>query len=139
MNKTPSFVYLLVKRGLIAKHPAPETLGRGPEYLVDSEEIVEYYKNKIPRDYKTFLQGVVIVDGEDYVTLREASRRLNQAEHRVWYIANTYEVRSTERTKPGGGKTWHKFYCLAELKELNETVNKIVELRKFLARARKKQ
>jgi hypothetical protein len=139
MNKTTSLIYLLVKRGLITKHPAPKTLGRGPEYLVDSEEIVEYYKNKTPRDYKTFLQGVVVVDGEDYVTLREASRRLNQTESRVWYIATKYEVRSTERTKPGGGKIWHKFFCLNELKELNEAVNKIVELREFLASTRKKQ
>jgi hypothetical protein len=137
MNKSTSLIYLLVKRGFITKHPITKTSGRSPEYLVDSDEIVEYYKNKTPRDYKTFLQGVVVVDGEDYVTLREASRRLNQTESRVRYIAEKYRVRSTELTKPGGGDIWHKFFCLSELKELNETVNKIVELRGFLARAKK--
>lgn len=144
IGKTPSMIYLLVKRELITRHPAPYTdeyqsKGKGPVYLVDTEEIAEYYKNKTPRDYKTFLQGVVVVDGEDYVTLREASRRLNQTESRVRYTANNYEVSSTEVTKPGEGKTRHKFYCLTELKEINETVNKIVELREFLARAKKKQ
>jgi hypothetical protein len=137
MNKSTSLIYLLVKRGFIAKHPITKTSGRAPEYLVDSEEVAEYYKNKTPRNYKTFLQGVVVVDGEDYVTLREASRRLNQTESRVRYIADKYRVRSTELTKPDGGETWHKFFCLSELKELNETVNKIVELRGFLARSKK--
>jgi hypothetical protein len=139
IGKTPSMIYLLVKRGFAVKHPAPETFGRGPGYLVDTEEIAEYYKNKTPRDYKTFLQGVVVVDGEEYVTLREASRRLNQTESRVRYVATKHEVRSTERTKPGGGDTWHKFYCLAELEELNEAVNKIIELREFLAGTKRNQ
>jgi hypothetical protein len=139
IGKTPSMIYLLIKRGFISKHPIANQSWKGPVYLVDSEEIAEYYKNKTPRDYKTFLQGVVVVDGEEYVTLREASRRLNQTEQRVRNIAYKYEVRSTELTKPGGGKTWHKFFCLSELKELNDTVNKIVELREFLANTRKKQ
>jgi hypothetical protein len=138
VGKTPSMVYLLANRGLIVKHPAVKSRSSDPAYLVDTEEIAEYYKNKTPRDYKTFLQGEVVVDGESYVTLKEASRRLNQTEHRIRYVADKYEVSSTEQTKPGG-EVSHKFFSLNELKKLNETVNKIVELREFLARAKKKK
>jgi hypothetical protein len=144
VGKTTSMIYLLVKRGVVVKHPAPQideyqSKGKGPLYLVDTEEIAEYYKNKTPRDYKTFLNGAVVIDGEEYVTLREASRRLNQIESRVRYIAVNYQVKSTQVTKPSGGEVWHKLFCLAEIEEFNDTINKIVELRKFLHKAKKKQ
>lgn len=139
IGKTPSMIYLLVKRGLISRHRITDIHSKGPAYLVDTEEIAKYYENKTPRDYRTFLQGVVIVDGEEYVTLREASRRLKQTETRVRYVASKYEVSSTEVTNPAGGEILHKFFCLTELEEFNETVNKIVELRESLKRIKKRQ
>lgn len=139
IGKTPSMIYLLAKRGLITRYRITSTDIKGPSYLVDSEEIVKYYENKTPRDYRTFLQGVVVVDGEEYVTLREASRRLKQTETRVRYIASKYDIRSTDVANPAGGETLHRFFCLTELKEFNETVNKIIELRESLKNIKKRQ
>lgn len=141
VGKTPNMIYYLANQNVFTKHPAANRSYGDPVYLLDANEVVSYYQNKEPRtDYSTFLNTAsVVIDGEEYVSLQLASTILNQTHSRIRYITQRYEVRSTTVTKPRKGSVPHMLFCLRELSDINETVAKILELRGFLDKAKKKQ
>lgn len=137
VNKTPSMIYYLANvKGIFTKYPTGLPSSSGAIYMLDKNEVVSYFENKEPRkDYNTFLGTTsVIVEGEEYVSIRRASILLGLPEGRIRYLTRKYSVKTTKVLAPRGrkSKVVHSLICLAEIKEISEIEFKIVELKSSL-------
>lgn len=136
VNKTESMIYYMVNvKGLFTKHP---TGSSSPIYLLDKDEVLEHFHTREPRkDYSTFLSTTsVIVDGEEYISLRKASTLLNLSNGRIRYLADKYSVKTTPAVTPKRGSTVHNLVCLSEIMEVAEAENRITEIRDALKNKR---
>jgi hypothetical protein len=133
VGKTPSMIFFLVgKRNLFTKYPIEGSAdSKSPGYLIDSDEVVEYYKNKEPRkNYSTFLDSALAtIDNDGYVSAKTASNLLGISDNRVRYLSKKYSIKKTIVRSPKRGRADHSLINLSELKKILDVESKIIELR----------